>query len=332
MIKKILVFALISGFGIACQNKEIGPQWVAGANDGSGSVLVINEGNFQWGNASLGLYDPQTNQYTDRIYQSHNQQALGDVFQAVDENETHYFLSLNGSNQILKIDKENYRLTASRTGSGAPRFIEVSQGLLFCSDLYQPVLTIYDANELQIVKSLRFSEALSGLGSGADYLLAQLPNELQVISIAELERAKSRSFSGQIVTSLQLADSLAWVLVEENNRSQFFKLSLPHLEILDSLSYPATDLNHFAVEGEQVWAFNAGGMYHYNPTTEVWDSLASWSLQRLYGFAHHSEQGEFYLSDALDFNQASVVRRYDLEGQQIGEFEAGRICNGFFFP
>ena len=49
----------------------------------SQSLLVLNEGNFQWGNASIHRYDPKSKSYDDQdLFSRVNQRPLGDVLQS----------------------------------------------------------------------------------------------------------------------------------------------------------------------------------------------------------------------------------------------------------
>ena len=47
--------------------------------NGNGLVLIGNEGNFQNGNASLSSYNENSKQVLNNIYQSINQEPIGDV-------------------------------------------------------------------------------------------------------------------------------------------------------------------------------------------------------------------------------------------------------------
>ncbi|MGB0177414.1 MAG: hypothetical protein ACPF9D_09615, partial [Owenweeksia sp.] len=47
-------------------------------NPGIKNVLVINEGAFQAGNASLGVYNLETNAYAKQVFAANNNRPLGD--------------------------------------------------------------------------------------------------------------------------------------------------------------------------------------------------------------------------------------------------------------
>ncbi|MBP6456912.1 MAG: hypothetical protein KA275_09320, partial [Chitinophagaceae bacterium] len=45
-------------------------------------VWISNEGNFQFGNGELSLYNAENNEVINKFYESVNQKKLGDVFQS----------------------------------------------------------------------------------------------------------------------------------------------------------------------------------------------------------------------------------------------------------
>jgi hypothetical protein len=53
--------------------------------------------------------------------------------------------------------------------------------------------------------------------------------------------------------------------------------------------------------------------------------------KQFYTLAVHPKSGDIYLSDALDYVQASNIYRYDSSGELIHEFKGGIITGGFFF-
>jgi hypothetical protein len=54
----------------------------------------------------------------------------------------------------------------------------------------------------------------------------------------------------------------------------------------------------------------------------------SWNV---YGLNADPSNGDIYISDALDYQQASSIMRYSQSGTLIDHFYAGIITNGFIF-
>ena len=53
--------------------------------------------------------------------------------------------------------------------------------------------------------------------------------------------------------------------------------------------------------------------------------------RNLYGLGIDPENGDIYLSDAIDYVQKGMIYRYDATAQEISQFRAGIIPNDFYF-
>ena len=89
----------------------------------SKGFLIGNEGNFQWGNASLSLYDNTQNIFYKDIYSSVNKQALGDVLQSVYYYQNLYYLVVNHSSKIEAIDAIDFKKSFTLNGFVSPRYM-----------------------------------------------------------------------------------------------------------------------------------------------------------------------------------------------------------------
>ena len=81
----IIILTLLILF--SCKKDELGPQCIScpkgSITSQNADVLIINEGNFGWGNGSLSLYKPSLKAVTNQIYRSANSNTpLGDVVQS----------------------------------------------------------------------------------------------------------------------------------------------------------------------------------------------------------------------------------------------------------
>ena len=51
--------------------------------NGNGLILIGNEGNFQYGNASLSSYNKNSKEIVNNLYRNINQEPIGDVLHSI---------------------------------------------------------------------------------------------------------------------------------------------------------------------------------------------------------------------------------------------------------
>ena len=63
-------------------------------------VFVLNEGNFQFSNASLSFYDPEADTVANNLFYKANNAPIGDVGQSLALSEEKLYIVVNNSNYI----------------------------------------------------------------------------------------------------------------------------------------------------------------------------------------------------------------------------------------
>ena len=102
-MKKVNLFLLgvIAALLFACKpNQPVDPN---AYTVGSG-VLVLNEGNYQFSNASLTFYDPVADTVANNLFYKVNDAPLGDVAESMALVEGKLYIVVNNSNLIYKVD------------------------------------------------------------------------------------------------------------------------------------------------------------------------------------------------------------------------------------
>ena len=98
-MKKSINFLLLGIFIICSTCVKLNPENNSNnvSINGNGLVLIGNEGNFQFGNSSLSLFNKNSGETSSNIYQNINQSLLGDVLHSISHIDHQLFLVVNNS-------------------------------------------------------------------------------------------------------------------------------------------------------------------------------------------------------------------------------------------
>jgi hypothetical protein len=112
-------------------------------------AYILNEGNFQWGNARLDYVNLSSGIVTKDIFNSVNSRPVGDVLQSASYIKGNIWLVVNNSGKIEVINSKDCQSIQSISGLQSPRYaVPVSDDRVWVSDLY--------ANGINIVSSDNF--------------------------------------------------------------------------------------------------------------------------------------------------------------------------------
>jgi len=152
---KALKLVLLCVLFAACvKDKPVDPIVTTPVKAAKGNVYIVCEGQYGYGNASLGLYVPSKDSVYEDLYKAVNQQALGDVFQSIEHIGSNYFLCVNNSNKITVINDSNWKFIA-HIPVYQPRYIlPVSSTRAYVSSLYSNKVYIINTQGLAVVDSV----------------------------------------------------------------------------------------------------------------------------------------------------------------------------------
>ena len=142
------LLALIAATALTgCMEWEYGPSEDFNASDEG--LFITNEGNFQYGNATLSYYDPATNHVENEVFYRANGMKLGDVAQSMTIYDNKGWIVVNNSQVIFAIDLDTFKEIGRIEGLTSPRYIH------FVSDDKAYVTQIWD-NRIFIVDPRRY--------------------------------------------------------------------------------------------------------------------------------------------------------------------------------
>ena len=118
-------------------------------NTSGEGLFIMNEGNFQYGNASLSYYNPATKEIQNEVFYRANAMKLGDVAQSMVVRDNVGWLVVNNSHVVFAIDLSTFKEIGRITNLTSPRYIH------FISDEKAYISQIWD-NRIFIVNPKRF--------------------------------------------------------------------------------------------------------------------------------------------------------------------------------
>ena len=300
----------------------------------SNGVLIANEGNFQWGNATVSFYDSVNDTILEKVFQGVNQRPLGDVLQSINIQGDKVYLVLNNSGNIEVVDKNSFELETTISGFTSPRYIQiVSSNKAYVSDLFADKIAVVDLNSQQISSYIN-CEGWTEEMVQIDDLVYVANLEDNTIYIIDLE-------SDEIIDDFQLDFAINSLKKDNQNRLWICGASqgLGRVICIDAstkielYSYTfegenPTDL--FVTEGHDVY-FLSNGLWRINEFTDETISapIIPADGRLFYGLSVHDDK--IYIADAINYVQKGTVWIYDLQTTLLDEWEVGIIPSEFDF-
>jgi len=323
-----LLCLLCLGF-CSCDRDIIGPQASNPSQiSDSRRVLIINEGNFQRGNASIGYYNPQTNSYAGEHYQRQNASPMGDVLESVYYENDKFYAVLNGSNRVLICDS-SWQFEASFAALGAPRFMALAADKIYLSDLFKSEIGVYSTTTLSLEKVINLKQAALAVKEWQGKVIVAAGKELEIYDPLQADSLVYQLSLDMAIKSIMKNGRSQMVLVDNQDQVFLWREPLDSLELLGELNE----------EGEKyVLDYKEQELYSLSGSEILVYSLGLDSLQykrqfshvanNVYGFSCDSINGEFYIMDPEAFVAPSAIYIYDRFGQLKDQFRAGFISNG----
>ncbi|CAN5210232.1 hypothetical protein BH09BAC1_BH09BAC1_20660 [soil metagenome] len=312
---------------------------------GNSAVMIINEGNYTFGNASISYYNPLNGNLYEDIFLSQNSRPLGDVAHSmISVNGYGYgYISVNNSNKIEVVNLVDFTSVATITGLTSPRYIlPLGDGRAYVSDLYAEKLTIINLNTntaVGVVNLPGWTEQMvlaNGLVFVANYdsQRVEIINPLTDSKINHIDvdghpLEMVKDFQGQIwvLGQKEGSEGAALTRIDPNLPRKELTLSFPPNEApTDMIADPAGDFLYF---------INSDGIYKMATSANALPAqpMIPKGGRNYYAIGLTPDNGYLYAADALDFNQRSDVYLFNLTTgvQNATVLKTGIISGSFYF-
>ena len=334
-----------------CMKWEYGLEEDFAINNSERGLFICNEGNFQYGNATLSYYNPATREVENEVFYRANAMRLGDVAQSMTIHNDRGWVVVNNSHIIFAIDLNTFREVGRITGLTSPRYIHfVSDDKAYVTQIWDNRIFVVDPRRYCVVDYIEVPNMTMEQGSTEQ--MVQLGKYLYVNCWSYQNRIlKIDTETDAIVAELEVGiqpTSLAmdcngklWTVTDGGFDGSPYGYEAPSLYRID----PDT----FTVEAQFTFKrgdapsevqLNGSGDTIYWINDDIW--AMSVEAERLpvrpfldsrgtiyYGLTVDPTSGDVYIADAIDYTQQGKVYRYSAEAEPIDEFYVGIIPGSF---
>ncbi|MFN6038266.1 MAG: DUF5074 domain-containing protein, partial [Bacteroidota bacterium] len=303
---------------------------------------ILNEGNFMASNGSVTRLDLSSGTVINDYFAIQNGGLqIGDVPQSMSEFNGKFYIVINNSGKIIVVDKFNFQNVAQISGLNSPRYILfTSNSRAFVSDLYSNSISVIDLNTNTKVKDINLNGWTEEMIQmyGKVYVTNKQSTKLYVLN-SQTETLEDSLDIGYGAGSIkQDKNGKIWILCSGNQTNKYAKLvRINPISLSVDTSFIFSSLNNkpykLAINGQKdiLYYLDAGGVYSMNIYGNLSTApLISQGQKNFYALGVDPQTGQIYVGDAIDFNQNGVIYRYNSDGSQLDQFNAG-IIPGFIF-
>lgn len=314
-----------------------------------GSIYVLNQGNFGSSNATLSVYNPLTKTVQADIFDDANGAAFGDSPTAMRLYKGKAFVTLAGSGKIYIINPKTGKLTGKITGLSSPNDIVflsdtkayVSNSMSSQIDIINPT-TELKTGEIKLAEG-QFADEFVVNGNDVYTNLWSYGKLFLKIDATQDKVVAQVEVGIQPTTILLDKNGKLWTLNDGgyeggpigNEPPSLVKVDMATFKVESRMPLLNKNFSHpIALSVDKLNILFVDGDLYKMPVTATavpTTPLVDGSSQLFYGLGINPENGEIYLSDAIDYVQAGKVMRYDSDGKLLDTFKAGVSPIGFCF-
>jgi YVTN family beta-propeller protein len=306
-------------------------------------VLILNEGNYNFGNASLSLYNDIDQSVNNKIFQSNNQgRPIGDVVQSALQIGNELFVVVNNSSKIEILNASTLNSIGSIQQLNSPRYMVAAHSQkAYVSDIYEDKLHVINPTSHNLVKTIDtkgWVEEMAIVNSKL-YLTHVDSNEVWILDVV----------TDSVLKKIKLHEQPQFIEVDKNSNVWIScgggfnggKSALYHVQTSnDSVLSIFEGVGDYKI-GElemnssklELHFLGKDGLYVIDISSNVLPSAPKVpkGSRLFYGFSINPVNDEIYISDAIDYQQNGVVYRFNYSGVQLDAFKVGIIPGDILF-
>lgn len=309
-------------------------------------AFILNAGTQNQNNSTLTFYDPagQVESIGD-IFFTQNDAQLGDLGQDIIEYEDNLYITVYGSNYIVKlngagVEQCRYSFTEEQ---GQPRYMAAEDGKIYVT-LYSGNVARLDAATLQFEKMVK-------VGNNPEYIIEEdgklyctnsgwgSDNRLSIIDLASFETAENVEI---FQNPDRIIESNGHIFIQGYGSNDYLNYPYPVVEF-DPVSKTYREIGrgtHIAANGNTLYVIfsntdwntyeTVNSFYTYDMATQTVnetsflkdmpDELASSSI---YMFNVDGDTGDIYIGVTYFSNANGEIYRFKADGTLVEKFTSG---------
>lgn len=314
-------------------------------------LFVINEGNFNYGNATLSYYNPITKSVENEIFYRANAMKLGDVAQSMTIHDGKGWVVVNNSHVVFAIDLTTFREVGRITNLTSPRYIHfVSAEKAYVTQLWDNRIFIVNPKDYSITGHIECPDMT--IENGSTEQMVQWGDFVFVNCWSYQNRIlKIDTRTDKVVASLEVGiqpTSIVldrygklWTITDGGYEGSPYGYEAPALYRIDAESFSIEKEFRFSRgDAPSEVQINATGDSLYWINDDIWQMptdadrlpvkpFLPYAGTLYYGLTICPITGDVYIADAIDYQQPGMIYRYSASGEKIDEFYVGVIPGAF---
>ncbi len=306
-------------------------------------LFVLNEGNFGWGNASLSYYDKRNKEIHHNLYQKANGSQPGDVLQSAHITGNELWLIINNSGQVAITDPVSMEQTHVISGLTSPRYMtSAANATGYITDLYAGKVHIVDTDQKTVKGYVEVDGWTEGIIIFGDYAFTTgvESGRLYAIDTETNELADSLDVPPGPVSMTTDYQGHLWILAGGDplikSRPMLYQIDTENFTILHEHPLPGGETTFsrlVSCPDGKILYFLGGDVYSMSADPEAASPnvFIEADGRIFYGLAVDPDNGDIYVSDAVDYVQRGKMLRHDPDGKLTDIQDTGIIPGGFTF-
>lgn len=314
-------------------------------------LYITNEGNFQYGNASLSYYNPDTKTVENEVFYRANGMKLGDVAQSITIRDNIGWVVVNNSHVVFAINLNTAKEVGRITNLTSPRYIHfVSDEKVYVTQLWDNRIFIVNPKKFEVTGYIECPNMTMETGSteqmvqwGKYVYVNCWSYQNRILKIdTTTDKVVDELEVGIQPTSLKLdCNGKLWTVTDGGYEGSPYGYEAPSLYRIDAESFSIEKVFNFKKgDAPSEVMLNGTGDKLYWINDDIWAmSVDATHLPTrpflpyndtiYYGLTIDPVSNDVYIADAIDYQQQGKIYRYSAQGELIDEFYVGIIPGAF---